>query len=370
MKILHLNTSMQCGGAERLIETLAVLMNNKGHEVEVMIGTDYNNIFVSQLHKNKIPVKAFYNKPKSYYNPFIIFKLIKYFKKFDIIHAHLYPLQLWIIVASVLSFKKTVLITTEHNTENGRRGKFLFKLLDKWMYKKFHKIISISKQTQENLINWTDSEKDAKHIIINNGIDVDFFKNATAVNRNELGAGNLDGKTLVLMSARFVEQKDHETVLKAIAELGENVCLLLAGDGPLKDKYVKMSIDLGISKRVHFLGLRTDIERIVKTSDICVLSSHWEGFGLAALEYMAAGKATIVSDVGGLKQTVGDGALTFTPSNHKDLAEKISLLMNNERKVIDLQRAAQLHSGKFSIEHMATSYINLYNSELASQKFK
>ena len=106
------------------------------------------------------------------------------------------------------------------------------------------------------------------------------------------------------MVARFSEQKDQPTLIKAIKELPENVHLLLIGEGTLKQKNENLAKEIGVSDKVHFLGFRNDVERILKTVDIVVLSSNWEGFGLAAAEGMAAGKPVIASKVEGLREIV------------------------------------------------------------------
>lgn len=121
---------------------------------------------------------------------------------------------------------------------------------------------------------------------------------------------------------------------------------------------------MGLEDRVHFLGIRDDVERILKTSDIIVLSSNWEGFGLAAVEGMAAGKPVIASNVPGLANVVSDAGLLFTKGKDSDLANKINILIENNDLYHKLSLAAEKRAELFSLDKMVDKYIELYNKIL------
>ena len=90
-----------------------------------------------------------------------------------------------------------------------------------------------------------------------------------------------------------------------------NFKLILVGEGPLKNSSQMLVQELCLKDRVFFLGNRDDVERIFKTADLSVLSSHWEGFGLVAVEGMAAGKPVIASNVSGLSEIVSGAGVLF-----------------------------------------------------------
>ena len=119
------------------------------------------------------------------------------------------------------------------------------------------------------------------------------------------------------------KQKDQKTLIKALALLPDDFYVLFVGDGPLLDEYQKLAQYYNLSKRILFLSVREDAISILKASDIVVMSSNFEGFGLAAVEGMAAGKPVIASDVEGLSNIVEGAGLLFEPHNEKDLAAKV-----------------------------------------------
>lgn len=96
--------------------------------------------------------------------------------------------------------------------------------------------------------------------------------------------------------AKLSPQKDHATLLRALAQL-DGVTLLLAGDGPLRSSLTMLAAELGIAERVHFLGWRKDVVALMKASDVFVLPSEYEGMSNALMEAMASGTPVIASDI-------------------------------------------------------------------------
>ena len=168
------------------------------------------------------------------------------------------------------------------------------------------------------------------------------------------------------MTARFTPSKDQKTLVKAYSLikplLRKNVYLFFAGDGPLKKEVEELVDELCLSEYIIFLGVREDVQELIKTSDICVLSSVWEGFGLAALECMAADKPVIASDVDGLNSVVGGAGILFTQGNATDLAKKISMLIKEPelRKII--ADKCQHRAVQYDVTCMLNSYMEFYKS--------
>src|SRR5690606_32205231 len=107
-------------------------------------------------------------------------------------------------------------------------------------------------------------------ITINNGINIEEIKNATPYGPSEFG---LDPDVIIIVQvSSFTPQKDQNTLIKSLAQLQPNVCLLLVGDGPLRGETEKLAVRLGVDDRVKFLGYRNDVPRIIKSSFIVVLS--------------------------------------------------------------------------------------------------
>ena len=112
----------------------------------------------------------------------------------------------------------------------------------------------------------------------------------------------------LVMVARHGAQKDHPTLLRALASLREHAWELdLIGDGPLMGETEALSRELGLNGRVHFLGQRNDVDRRLAAAQLALLITNWEGLPLSILEAMRAGLPVVASDVGGVAESVRDG---------------------------------------------------------------
>jgi L-malate glycosyltransferase len=146
--------------------------------------------------------------------------------------------------------------------------------------------------------------------VIENGIDPGRYDHAAvqAELRAELGLS--PDRHYVACVARFHPVKDHATLLKAfgiVAAARDDVDLILAGDGPLRDTLTSLADTLGISARVKFLGVRSDVARILQASDVFTLTSVSEAASLTLLEAMACARPVVVTRVGGNPEIVEHG---------------------------------------------------------------
>jgi glycosyltransferase involved in cell wall biosynthesis len=362
MKILHIINNLGSGGAEKLIEDTLPIMNKKEDiELEVLLLTDKNNVFAESLKKQGIKINVI--GTDNIYSPTNIISIRKFIKNndFDIIHAHLFPTIYWTsLAAKTLLNRKFKLVFTEHSTHNRRRNYIIFKPIDRFIYNEFDKVISISQKTKANLIDWLGAKKKNKFTIIENGIGTQKFNEAEAYSKKEMFSTCTEDNTFITMVGRFSEQKDQKTLIRALKQLDNNVHLFLVGEGLLIEEHKKYVENLNLNNRVHFLGFRSDVERILKTSDIVVLSSYWEGFGLAAVEGMAAGKSVIASDVSGLREVVKDAGLLFEQGDDEELAEIINELINNNDYYDLVSQKCLKKAEKYDISKMLNSLLKVY----------
>ncbi|MGF7184765.1 hypothetical protein GGQ84_000850 [Desulfitispora alkaliphila] len=367
MKVLHIINNLGSGGAEKLLEDLIPLMNKmENMEVDILLLTDKNNVFFDSLINKGVKVDVV--KYKNMYDIRNIFEVKKYIVNggYDIVHSHIFPTQYWVALSRVfLRNKKVKFVTTEHSTHNRRREKFYFRYIDKLIYSQYDSIISITKKTRDNLIDWIDPKhkKIDKHVVIENGVDIEKIKVALPYKKNELIKGIIENTKLICMVGRFSEAKDQPTLIRAVSKLSEDIHLVLVGEGPLMGDNEELAEQLGVSGRVHFLGFRQDIPRILKTVDIVVLSSHWEGFGLAAVEGMAAGKPVIASDVEGLRDVLDKAGLIFTSGDDKELSHKIVRVLKEEKIYIKYKTRSLISASKYSIHEKVQRYVDLYKKE-------
>src|SRR5690606_21140624 len=141
MSLLQVVNNLKYGGAEKLVLDLSISLADRGQEVEVMLlnglGCEER---ISMLEKAGITVHDL--KQSNIYNPAIVFKLLRFVKKFEIIHAHLFPSFYWVVIANFFSFSNTKVVVTEHSPDNNRRNNRFVKLVDRFMYRGVDRIIS------------------------------------------------------------------------------------------------------------------------------------------------------------------------------------------------------------------------------------
>lgn len=347
MKILHILTSLELGGAEKLLLELIPAQKNLGLQVELLI-LDLRNEFFLEAYK-KLGIKiisAKVNNKKSPKNIYEIYKIVK-FGGYDIVHTHLIHSQIWTSFVSRI-LKNKIFITTEHSTSNRRRKYKIFKILDKFIYSSYKKVIAISEATKDALINWIGiSEKKVE--VIFNGVSLKEY----------LEKPKMENHKKIVMISRFHPAKDHLTVVKALKILPEEYRLIFVGDGETRKIVEKEVENLKLKGRIKFLGFSKEISKILKNSDIAVQSSKFEGFGISALEAMASGTPVIVSDVEGLANIVGEAGLLFKVGDEKDLKDKI-LSLENLEIYREKSKEGIKRSHKFSIEESAKNYMELY----------
>ena len=364
MKILHTITSLELGGAEKLLTELIPAQIAMGHEAELLILCDKNAVFLDNFKLKNIPVHVSkYNSIKTWKN---MFQIKKYAKKgkFDIVHSHLTHAQYWTSLASRIDFGKRIYITTEHSTSNNRRQKFIFKLIDRFIYKPYKKIISISPATQEELIRWIGGNK-KRFEIIENGVDLSRFSQGNKIDLSEYGLDSDD--KIIIMISRFHKAKDQNTVIKSLEFLPKIYKLVLVGDGERREELEKLTSEKNLSSRVFFLGIRKDIPDLLKTSYVAVQSSIFEGFGITALESMSAGIPTIATDVPGLSAIVKGGGILFPVGDYKKLAKIIFSLERNDM-YNKIKNSCIEKSKMYDIKITAEKYINLYSSLISGGK--
>jgi len=356
MKVLQVIDSLALGGAEVLVADMHIGFRERGIECEYYLlrseRTPLEEKLTSQDARIYAPLAV------SVYSPLHIWSLQKHLRTFeyDLVHVHLFPAQLWAACGARLAQQSVPLVTTEHDTLNRRRVRW-FLGIDRWMYGQYQRIASISPATTGSLIEWLPEVKD-KVIECPNGINVDAYASAATADKQSLFS--LPQSTpVVLCVARLDPKKDHETLLRAVS-LVPGVVLVLAGDGQLSEQLHTLAGELGIASRVRFLGKRMDVPRLLKAVDVYVQPSLWEGFGIAALEAMAAGKPVVASNVPGLAEVIGDAGLLFSIGNAGQLAQHISTLLGDANYRQRLGQAAQKRSWMFSLDKTLDCYEKLY----------
>lgn len=351
MRILHIITSLQTGGAETLVVNLMPRFRDLGHEVGLVVFNNEKTKLMERL-KHECPECKVYELGTSCYNPLYIIKLIGIMKKYDIVHTHNSSPQLYAAIANLFTRKK--LITTEHNTSNRRRYWKWYANIDRWMYNRYNCIICISNQAEENLRNYLKRDK-LPIVTIFNGVDIASFHNAKPI--EELKTD----KFVAIMVAGFRKQKDQDTLVKAIAKLPkEKFELWFVGTGERLNEVKNLVKNLNIEDNVKFLGLRTDVARLLHTADVVVMSSHYEGLSLSNIEGMSVDKPFIASDVDGLHEITEGYGILFPHEDSDSLAKIIERLSTDQDYYNQVASSCYARAQQFDITKMVEGYEGVY----------
>lgn len=348
MRILHVITSLRTGGAEKLMVDLLPRMKEQGHEVDLCVFDGVRTPFYEEIEARGVKVIPLGH---SVYSLLHISKLISLMQGYDIVHSHNTACQYFVAIASF--FSKCKIYTTEHNTSNRRRNGW-WRMLDRWMYGRYEKVVCISELTKKNLLQHIGDSFEDKCVIIYNGIDLKTFAG--------IPSSPITNEKKVLMVSAFREQKDQKTLIKAMKELPSDYVLELAGGGDerLIDECKQLVHELQLNERVEFMGVRTDIPSLLAESDVVVLSSHYEGLSLSSLEGMASGKPFVASDVEGLRDIVSGYGVLFPHGDSKVLATEIRRLCEDTVYAKQVAVRCQARAKMFDIEVMVQNYLYLY----------
>ena len=218
----------------------------------------------------------------------------------DVLVAHGFSEHLWGRYAGLLAGVPH-LVHVEHNT---RERYTRWRLAQtRWLAKRTDRIVGCSEGVRQVLLGM--GMPPERTIAIANGIRVEPFADAD-------GHPFVQRTPGIVMVARFSRQKDHATLLHALALLrdrGLTPQLLLAGGGKARHRAPLEALagQLGIAQQVQFLGVHRDVPGLLMRHQICVLSTHYEGMPLALIEGMAAGCAVVGSAVPGVREVIRDG---------------------------------------------------------------
>lgn len=370
MKILHIITGLNTGGAEMMLYKLVSRMNRNKFDIQVILLTDIGPIG-KKIEDLGIPVSALGMK-RGIPNPQMVFKLARWLKKYrpDIIQTWMYHSDLIGGLAAKMSGNIPVVWGIHHSNLDPKGNKrttiWTAKVcarFSRWLPVKIVCCSEASKRVHTAL-----GYAAEKMVVIPNGFDLNLFKpdleEGTLV-RQELG---IPEDTIIIgMVGRFDPQKDHLNFIKAAALLQKeipDVQFLLCGDDIIWEnhKLSKWIEDAGLSNNFHLLGRRDDIPQIMTALNIASSSSYGEGFPNVVGEAMACGVPCVVTDVGDSALIVGDTGIVVPPKDSNDLAlawkELIEIGKDRRQRLGD--NARRRIREKFSLPSVVERYEELY----------
>ncbi|HEX5103214.1 MAG TPA: glycosyltransferase [Pirellulaceae bacterium] len=203
-----------------------------------------------------------------------------------------------------------------------------------------------------------------KLVVIPNGVDVDRFQRAAAIDLTQFGVRA--GRRAILFVGRLDRQKGLDELLGMLPRVFEQVAdcdLLLVGDGPERADLQRAAQVSGIQGRVQFAGWQADVPGILAASELLVLPSRWEGMPNVILEAMAAGKPVVAANVEGVAELLG--ALTAEQTAHAGdksaLASRLAVLLANPPRAKELGSLNQHRAmAEFSLDRMVQKFSDLF----------
>jgi L-malate glycosyltransferase len=225
------------------------------------------------------------------------------------------------------------------------------------------KFAAVSGAIKDILI--SDGIEQGKISVIYSGIDLDSYNNIKTDYLLKEFPAISEKKVRLVNTAALTSQKDHETLLISVDILRkkfENFILLIAGEGQLKNKLVRLCKELKLENHVFFLGFREDALSLIKFADIFLMSSRWEGLGTSIIDAMALGKPVIATITGGIPELIQDNknGLLVPKENPRAMAEAIFNLIKNKDLQKKISGNALISSRNFSIGKTVDKTIELY----------
>lgn len=309
--------------------------------------------------------------------PFLMIALFINLKKrekdYDIVHAH------WIIPQGLMQcFVKTPYIVTGHGGDVTSFNSGLIRSWKRLVLKRAKYVTAVSPQLLSVLESISGNKVDIsnKTAVISMGCDVNSFGQCYRVEnyfRDRYGI-NTGDKPVILYVGRLAEKKGVRYLIEAMHNIDAN--LVIAGDGSLRSELTEQAnlLNKECGEKIFFLGAKThsELREIYASADVFCAPSvvakdgDTEGFGLVILEAMASGLPVVASRSGGIVSIIKDmenGVLT-TPGDSQDIADKISMVLGNERLYDSLSEQAILTAKQYDYQEIGKRYHEVFERVL------
>ena len=357
------------GGSGVVATELGMALANKGHEVHFI---SYNQPFRLDVFSNKI------NFHEVSVPDYPLFEFIPYehnltaklvdvamHEELDFLHVH-YAIphaSAALSTKQILASKgmKLPIITTLHGTDITLLGKDKsFKSVIEFAINNSDAVTAVSKSLRKDTMDSFNIQTAIK--VIPNFIDSNLYHyEHDDVLRNSFASST---EKIIIHISNFRKVKRVQDVLNVFAKINEYVPskLLLIGDGPERLKMEQLCRNLGLCDSIRFIGKLKAVEKVLSVSDLFLLPSATESFGLVALEAMASKVVVISSNSGGLPEVNIDGKTGFL-LDVKDIdgmAEKAIYLLKNPSILETFKKNAYKHAMEFDLPNILPLYEEIY----------
>ncbi|MCD6109688.1 glycosyltransferase family 4 protein [bacterium] len=365
------------GGAENQMYLLAKFLDKEKYNV-ILVCSDFEKLkeWASKFEAEGIEViklSVFHKHDPRHY--FQLKEIVKN-RKIDLMHIHMWNPASCRYALMVANKYNIPTIVTEHDPFEltGLKGYIKSRLV-----RNVKKIISVSDANRQALSKLFPSLS-SRIVTIHNGIDVTWFESQLLsfsegkIKEFREKIFGVDNNYKVILSvAELHERKGLKHLIKAmptILETDEKIKLVLVGTGPARNDLKQLALKEGVIDDVLFLGFRKDIPHLMASSNIFVLPSEKEAFGLVLLEAGIAGLPVVASFVGGIPEIIENNVngILIPPKIPGKLAKSILEIFNN-----DFKRKSYIEEGykhvknKFDAKKMAEKTSVVYDEILKSK---
>ncbi len=383
IKVLRIITRLNVGGPTIHVVLLNSKLNSKEYETLLLSGKTENHESDMYYYAEKYGLEPIYIDTmsreirliKDFKALVAIIKVIKRFKP-DIVHTHTAKAGLVGRLAAILMRVPLIIHTFHGNIFKNYFGKFkthFFIMIERALARYTTKIIAISRQQKDELVNLKICEKE-KIEIINLGFDFEnVLPNRTHINsfRDEY---NIPSEMpLVGIIGRLTPIKNHMMFLEIcekILKIHKEIIFVIVGDGELRGNIEKEILRRKLESNVILTGNIQDLKKAYADLNVVMLTSNNEGTPVAIIEAMACGKLVLATDVGGVPDLIeyGKDGFFFPAGDSKSFIDIILDWITNRDKYIPLQsnaskKAIRLFNSERLIDETDHLYRKLFKSK-------
>ncbi len=362
-RVLHVLANLGAGGAERMAVHIVLGLNSKRFEPAVVA---YSGRYGSDLEEklDQAGIKTWFLGKGPGFGWRTYPRLHRVFREFspEIVHTHVHVMRY--AFPSLVYFKPKLMVHTVNNIaerEIEPRARWLQRLA----YRRGVIPVAVAREVAVSLERLYGI---GGCRVVLNCVPTDVYaRPETPRTTWRAKHGFLEDDILIVCVARFAAQKNHALLLNAFSNgpaAHPKAHLVLAGEGVLRAELQQRVNELGLTNRVHFLGLRHDIPDVLGASDIFALSSDWEGNPLSVIEAMAAGLPIVSTAVGGVPELLQNGKQGFIvePGHAEQIAEALMTLLDDATLRHEMGTAASARAKeKFDVSAMVKAYEELYS---------
>ena len=355
------------GGSERQMIQMASLLHNSGDFQVHVASLSTGGVLRSEIERLQIPVIDF--PLTSFYDSNMVQqtrRFVSYLKQhqISIVHSHDFYSNIFGMTGAALAGRGGRIASKRETT--GTRS-LAQRTAERGAFKLAHAVVANAGAVKEHLIEH--GVPGDKIVIIYNGLELTrFHLNGDASDAlQRLNLETIRGRPVITMVANFEYRvKDHPMLLRAAQRVKTEVpeaVFVIAGEGELRAETEKLAGELGVRESCLFIGRCASVPDLLAASDVCVLSSQAEGFSNSILEYMAAGRAVVATNVGGASEAIVEGETGYLVNAGDDraMAERlISLLRDPEKRRAMGVNGRRRVEQRFSCETRLKSTTELY----------